>query len=558
MQVLEPILNGTTPQLVLITDDFKKRLSAQAVPGVRFDHDLKAWYAPLVDDRAALIATRLFPDVRNRLPQEQRVRIDEMGRVGRFDGATPWAEAQDRAALLPNTPDVIRDTLYDFQFTDLAFITARMKQDGGGYLGWDRGLGKTLGALTAVMELGADHVIIVTPGPSKQLVWVPQIAKWDPDGRWEGRVYDVGKTKKSRDRAVAAWNMDGGILLCHYEALRLLPVEQMHPTLVICDEAHRLAGNGYGTKIQFCKALTKLKSKYRLALSGSVIVNSPEDFFGANYWLFPHIFRSRWRDWNDAFLEYVDGGYGKVLIGVRPDRLTAMQDCLSSFMTVRYKDDELPGLPDKIVDYLRVDMLPEQRRIYDDLAERFMAELPDGQTITTANVLSNLTALRKIATGLGLDDSAKIRTVVEMCKDNLPHKTVVFAWHRDTVDEVVRRLTAQGVPADGIHGNVTEKERIRIVDSFQTCDEPRVLVATIKTLGESVDLTAAADLIFIESSWTSADMEQATDRVYRNGQNRRVTVTHVVARDTVDDLTILPRVVSKADMRRMIMGGGSD
>jgi len=134
-------------------------------------------------------------------------------------------------------------------------------------------------------------------------------------------------------------------------------------------------------------------------------------------------------------------------------------------------------------------------------------------------------------------------------------KVVVFAWHKATVRAVVARLTAENITAVGITGDTPMKERARLVEQFQEEPDPRVIVATIKTLGESVTLHRAADLVFVESSWTPADMDQAADRVYRIGQKHRVTITHLVARDTIDETRILPRVADKAAMRRLVLGG---
>jgi SNF2 family DNA or RNA helicase len=102
---------------------------------------------------------------------------------------------------------------------------------------------------------------------------------------------------------------------------------------------------------------------------------------------------------------------------------------------------------------------------------------------------------------------------VDLVQDNLPHKTVVFTWHRDVATKMAERLNSLRIPAEAINGDTPMHTRTRYVDRFQLEDEPKVLVATIKTLGESVTLHRAADLIFLESSWTPADMDQAADRV---------------------------------------------
>jgi SNF2 family DNA or RNA helicase len=106
-----------------------------------------------------------------------------------------------------------------------------------------------------------------------------------------------------------------------------------------------------------------------------------------------------------------------------------------------------------------------------------------------------------------------------------------------------------------ITGDTKMSTRAISVQEFQTDPEVKVIVATIKTLGESVTLHAASDLIFVESSWTPADMAQAADRVYRIGQNDRVSITNVIAADTVDETRVLPTLLDKAAMRRMVLGG---
>lgn len=557
------------PLLVPLTDEYKKRITARAVPGSFYDDQSRTWVFDASDDRAALIAIRLFPHVKDLLPAEQLERLGTIGMLDRFDAASPWASQYKPEELLPGVPQELRDKLYPYQLTDLGYAAARMRADGGAYLAWDRGLGKTLGAITLAYELNVQRVLIVTPSQSKQSVWAPEFAKWDIEGRFTDRIYDIGNSEVKRARATRAFIEDGGVLLCHYEALRLLDVRRIVADLVIVDEAHRLAAGGPGSRApQFYRSLKRVRSDYRLALSGSVIINSPEDFFGANHWLFPDTYKSRWRDWNNRYLDYVDSGFGKVLIGVKPERLEDLKQELSAYMCVRSKQDELPGLPERVVQYMYVELSPAQRRVYDDLAESFLASLPDGTQITTGTVLGQLTKLRQITTGLSLisndrhpknphSDSSKLDLAQQLCEDNLPNKTVVFCWHRAACDELAERLEKRGVPTAVVHGDIPHKRRTEIVSAFQQSDDPKVLVATIKTLGESVTLHAAADVIFVESSWTAADMEQAADRVYRIGQNRRVTITHIVAKDTVDDQQVMPAVATKAELRRMILGGTS-
>lgn len=547
---------------IQITADPRKSASARAIPGA-FRHSELGWAISSTADRDHLrLALRLFPEMWDRISEDLAEDLATGDTAPRpFDEATPWLGARDGRDLLTNVPAELRDALYDYQATDVAYIVERMRNDGSGYLAWDRGLGKTLGALTVAAELQAARLIIVCPNSSKATVWAPEINKWLSDVYDPEHVYNCGGTAKQRNRVLAKWVADGGVLLIHYEALRLIDWRSM-PTadLVVVDEAHRLArGSASASAPIFFKALKKVPTRFKLALSGSLISNSPEDFFGANHWLYPTIYRSQYRDWRDKYLRYVDGPFGRVLVGVRQDRIEEMRAELGLFTVVRRKQDELKGLPERIEQTIRVEMTPSQRRVYEDLAQNFIATLDSGETITAGSALAQLTQLRKVATGLdlvagGFSDSSKLDVAEQLVVD-ADGKVVIFAWHKASVYAMQERLQAKGITADAITGDTPMATRAEIVEAFQTRDDPRVLVATIKTLGESVTLHRARDLIFLESSWTPTDMEQAADRVYRIGQTGSVTITHLVTANTVDETAILPRVNDKAAMRRLVLGG---
>ena len=413
-------------ETAVITSDYLEGKKARNIPGAIFDQDQRAWvFQPARNAEATRMALRLFPELRNTLPAED-VKAADFGSdeddFRAFDAATPWANGRDASVLLPTVPGSVRSKLYPYQVTDLGYVVARLRADGGAYLGWDRGLGKTLGAIIVMFALDPTRTVIVTPNSSKETVWRPEIEKWA--GTALGKVHNLHGPPKKRQKAIAEWALDGGVLLAHYEALRLVEWDKLPKVdLVICDEAHRLAKGQAGSKApQFFRALRKIKCDYRLALSGSIIVNGPEDFFGANHWLFPDHYKSKWRDWNDKYIRYVEGHFGRTAVGILPGRVDKLKHELAQFMVVRRKEDELPGLPEKIVQTIRVDRSPAQRRVYDDLAEQFFAELDNGEVLLAPNVVTQLVRLRQVACGLDLlgeefTDSSKLDVLVDMVKD---------------------------------------------------------------------------------------------------------------------------------------------
>lgn len=553
--------------VVELTSDFKRRREVASIPGVRFDTVLGSWVmdTAVAGQYGRDLARQLFPEHAEELAREEPVTDFRP-----IDLATKWFDSLGTISyelLFPGVPEELCNLLYDYQITDTAYLVERLRQDGCGYFGWEPGLGKTLAALVAAWALDAHRIVCVVPNASKLAVWAREIPKWTKD-RWT--VFDLAGSQVQRDRVLSDWRaVDDGILLVHYEALRLVDwsfttTKKGHVDLVICDEAHRLAKGGPGGRAPlFYKALKKIRADARLALSGSIVVNSPEDLFGALHWLAPTAYKSRWKDWNTRFIQYADGPWGKLMLGLRADKIDEMRHELASVLCVRRKVDELPGLPAKIEVTRFVELSASQRKVYDDLAERFFAELPDGEIILAPSVITQLGKLRQIATGLDLlgdefADSSKLDLAVEMIEDNLPRKTVLFAWHRATVRAITARLLAKGISCTAVTGDTKAQDRATAIAAFQDDPDCKVIAATIKTLGESVTLHAASDLIFLESSWTPTDMQQAADRIHRIGQTAgRVTVTTIAAKDTVDEYKVLPTVKSKAEMRALVLGGGA-
>ncbi len=547
--------------LVKITDEWHKRDLARAVHGSFFENG--AWWLDLdkADDDTKFVLVTLFPVFHEIV--DVAALFDEVRPV---DHASPWvASAYDdpRDGIPDRVPT--KNLLYTYQAVGVVYAVARARADGGSSMAWPRGMGKTIGALTWAMALGGGHTIVVMPNTTKLSVWRPEVIKWG-SGYWHDRdIYVIEGSKAKREKALREFSVPEAnhpkILLVHYEALRLFEWAKVPCDQLIVDEAHRLAkGAARGRGVpQFYKALKQINATYKLELTGSVMTNGPEDVFGQAHLLFPDRYKSKWKDWNNRFLRYISGSHGEICVGVKPEMRDEFRYELGAWMHVLKREDHL-DLPVKTEQDLYVDLTPAQRRVYDEMERTFMAELPDGELVLTTAVIARLTKLRQIASGLdllgeGFTDSSKLDLAMDLIQDTLPYKTVVFCWHKAAVRAMCDRLTKAGITNVGITGDTKHGDRAVIIEDFQTKPSVKVLVATISTLGEGVTLHAAADLIFVESSWDPTSMEQAADRVYRIGQDRPVTITRIIARDTVDAWNVIPTVETKAALKRALIGG---
>jgi hypothetical protein len=85
-----------------------------------------------------------------------------------------------------------------------------------------------------------------------------------------------------------------------------------------------------------------------------------------------------------------------------------------------------------------------------------------------------------------------------------------------------------------VSGAIDSLERARIIEEEWKTRQDGVLVATIPSVQEGLDLQNAATAIFFEVPYTWSDTDQAIGRVHRQGQTRQVNVHYVRAQATVD------------------------
>jgi ATP-dependent RNA helicase RhlE len=111
--------------------------------------------------------------------------------------------------------------------------------------------------------------------------------------------------------------------------------------------------------------------------------------------------------------------------------------------------------------------------------------LRDPQQVSVAPVAT--TAERVTQSVILVDTAAKRDILTELMQDETVHRAIVFTRTKHGADRVARHLEAAGVGAQAIHGNKSQNQRVRALESFRN-GTTRVLVATdIAARGIDVD-----------------------------------------------------------------------
>ena len=84
-------------------------------------------------------------------------------------------------------------------------------------------------------------------------------------------------------------------------------------------------------------------------------------------------------------------------------------------------------------------------------------------------------------------------------------------------------------------GTMSEADRQKHKQVFQSNPEYTVMIGTIAAMGTTHTLTAATNVIFYDEPWTPSDKEQATDRAHRIGSTQPINIYTLITAGTIDE-----------------------
>ncbi|MEO1370106.1 MAG: C-terminal helicase domain-containing protein [Acidobacteriota bacterium] len=113
------------------------------------------------------------------------------------------------------------------------------------------------------------------------------------------------------------------------------------------------------------------------------------------------------------------------------------------------------------------------------------------------------------------------------------HKALVFSQFTSLLSILRRRLDDRGVVYEYLDGRT--RRRQERVERFQTDEDCRLFLISLKAGGVGLNLTAADYVFILDPWWNPAVEAQAVDRAHRIGQTRPVFAYRLIARGTVEE-----------------------
>lgn len=252
----------------------------------------------------------------------------------------------------------------------------------------------------------------------------------------------------------------------------------------------------------------------------------------------------------------------EVIVGYRElDKLKAMIEPMSTRVT---KEDAGLDLPPKLYSRLLFDLLPDQRRIYDQLRREYMVELDNGTLITAPLALVRLLRLQQVACGylpneddpdnpklFQNDDGNNPRLALLLDRlEDTPHQAIIWARFTPDVDAICRAL---GPPRCARYdGLVSSKDRAEGIDRFRA-GKVKVIVAKAQSMGVGLTLTEAKSVFYYSNTFSLFDRLQSEDRCHRIGTTTPVSYYDLVASKTVDE-KILKSLLENQEIANEVTG----
>jgi len=371
----------------------------------------------------------------------------------------------------------------------------------------EMGTGKSLEAIAYGLLKDVKKAVIISTRSAVYSTWPSELVK-HLDGTLSISILDGDKLSKGLVPD-AKWN-----LVTYNTARRFIDqIQALNPDLIVLDECHKI-NNEDSLQSQEIK---KLDSKFKLAVSGSLFKNRRSELYPILNWLFPESFNSK----NKFTKEYCLNSSG----------LFRLQYELRNRMVHRFKDQVL-NLPP--VDSVKQEVFfsPEARKEYDQIEQDFVdwykSKFQDAPAFGSV-VLSKMHSLRLKAI------EPKYPVLDEILSKILKgnnEKVVIYSSYRDVVHGIADKYDKE-YGTCYLTGQSSGPERAAQINRFNECDWKKIFVVSAAG-GESVDLTAAANIIYMNKPLTFADEKQLLDRLHRRRQTRPVVSYNLVTSESID------------------------
>lgn len=440
------------------------------------------------------------------------------------------------------------------EITDLGF---------GGVLADDMGLGKTLQIIAFLLSQKKSKSIVVVP-TSVIYNWMDEFEKFAPSIR----VGLVHGSKSKRDKVLRDFKRGLGIkieeknlkeksyekydvLLTTYGTLKNdeKAYENLSFDYCIIDEAQNIKN----PSAQATLSVKNIKSRCNIALTGTPIENNLMELWSIFDFVMPGYLFTKER-FRERFI-------------LDESNLSELKSLITPFILRRLKEEVLSELPEKLEKKYLVEMKGKQKQLYSLYVNAIKNQLNENKSSEKSgrdkiNLFAYLTKLREICLDPSIvvpdytGGSSKLTVVREIVKDasESGKKILLFSQFTSVLQKIEEDFKKEDISYLYLDGGTSAKDRVERVKKFNDDSNIKVFLISLKAGGVGLNLTSASVVIHFDPWWNPAVEDQATDRAHRFGQENKVEVIKLVAKDTIEEKIVLMQE-DKRELIQSLMDG---
>ncbi len=463
-----------------------------------------------------------------------------------------------------NTDDRFKARLRPYQQDGLRWLSELHGLGFGACLADDMGLGKTVQVLAFLNILTAKHRAGKKPAASLLIIpasllanWEQEISKFFPDLKVffaHPSMHTPHRVKAPAKKELARLDL---VITTYALTQRYDWLAEHNWNYVILDEAQAIKNPG----TKQTRAVKKIPATNRIAMTGTPIENRLSDLWSLFDFVNPGLLGT-----SKEFSTFSKG------LADHPDGYGRLRKMTAPFILRRLKTDTsiISDLPDKVEMKSWADLSRKQTVIYQQLVDNMAEMLKSADGIKRKGmILAALTKFKQICNhpdqyagvnGYNEKESGKFARLREISTTihEKREQMLIFTQFKEMTEPLANFLeTIFGRSGLIIHGSVAVGKRKKIIEQFQSDEYVPFMVLSLKAGGLGLNLTRANHVVHFDRWWNPAVENQATDRVFRIGQQKKVMVHKFITRGTIEE-KIDEMLEQKAQLSADILATGGE
>ncbi len=467
---------------------------------------------------------------------------------------------------VPTIPADLNATLRPYQEQGFAWLVQMRGLQMGACLADDMGLGKTIQTIAYWLYV-REHEHPLSPS----LVVCPTSVV----GNWQHEIEQFAPSLKvikhqGQNREKNADFLDSlpgvDIVLTSYPLLQrdIDTLQQIGWSSVVLDEAQNIKN----PSTKQAQAARRLEAYHRIVLTGTPLENRLLEIWSLSQFMNPNYLGSQ-ASFKRDFVTPIE----KL---EQEEPVEALRKLMAPIILRRVKTDKsiIKDLPEKFENKVYCTLSTEQAKLYQQAVVQSMDHL-NGETNSIkrkGNILSMITRLRQICNHpaqFHKEDapnkkfekrSGKTQRLMEMigAVQAVNERMLIFTQYA-TMGQLLQAFLQTSLNQEVLflYGATRTDKREEMMQRFQSENGPSIFILSLKAGGTGLNLTRANHVFHFDRWYNPAVENQATDRVFRIGQQRNVQVHKFITLGTLEE-RIDDLIEKKKSLADQIVGGSGE